>query len=275
MVSYSSTRLEVILHCKYFFSIRSATIFQHDHSQPSDYQGSWEPLPRIATPEIPIAPCPSPLGLPESTSKDCNVPCGVLSSAWKTSSADSSGSNCQIVVTEELLNALISQFPQGRIFTLDSSTDGDDYVSFKSVHVDPENQTKRIQMISRQVMQLLPGARSVLFFPLWDYHKSRWMAGTLVWTQDSHRALGMEELHYFKVFGDSIVSEVSRAHWTATETSKFDFISSVSHELRSPLHGILASAELLYATPLQPAQKEIIRMIETSGLTLLDTTDHL
>lgn len=124
-------------------------------------------------------------------------------------------------------------------------------------------------------MQLLPGAQSVLISPLWDYNKSRSMAVTLVWARDTHRALGMEELHYFKVFGDSIVSEVSRVHWMATEKSKFNFISSVSHELRSPLHGILASAELLHATALQPAQEEMVNMIETSGLTLLDTTDHL
>lgn len=99
--------------------------------------------------------------------------------------------------------------------------------------------------------------------------------GNALWTRGTHRALGMEELHYFKVFGDSIVSKVSRVHWMATEKSKFNFVSSVSHEFRLPLHGILASAELLHATALQPAQEEMVKMIETSGLTLLDTTDHL
>ena len=138
-----------------------------------------------------------------------------------------------------------------------------------------ESQSDQIQKVSEELARILPGAKSVLFFPLWDYHTSRWMAGTLVWTRDGHRPLGTEELNYFKVFGNSIVSEISRVHWTTTEKSKFDFISSVSHELRSPLHGILASAELLHATSLQPAQLEMVRMIESSGLTLLDTTDHL
>lgn len=193
----------------------------------------------------------------------------------KDTSLDSSDVNCPINITAELLSLLIARFPQGQTFTLDTSTDNDDYVSFGNDNGTSPNQAKSIQRISRQIMQLLPGAQSVLVSPLWDYNKSRWMAVTLVWTRDTHRALGMEELHYFKVFGDSIVSEVSRVHWMATEKSKFNFISSVSHELRSPLHGILASAELLHTTALQPTQEELVKMIETSGLTLLDTTDHL
>jgi signal transduction histidine kinase len=115
----------------------------------------------------------------------------------------------------------------------------------------------------------------VIFLPLWDWNKSRWLSGVLAWTKSSFRALGLEELHYFNVFGDSIISEVSRMRWAGDERSKFDFISSVSHELRSPLHGILASAELLDATSLDGVQSEMVKMIERSGLTLLDTTNHM
>lgn len=192
----------------------------------------------------------------------------------KDTSPDGSSASCPGKITAELLSLLIARFPQGQTFTLDASTDNDD-LSFGNDTSTSANEAKSMQRISQQITQLLPGAQSVLVSPLWDYTKSRWMAVTLVWTRDPHRALGMEELHYFKVFGNSIVSEVSRLHWMATEKSKFNFISSVSHELRSPLHGILASAELLHTTALEPAQEEILRMIETSGLTLLDTTDHL
>lgn len=241
---------------------------------------SWEPLPKsvspvsTVSPQLPVTPSLSPLGLSGSTPEDLNAPCDILSSALRKSSPGDAASISQIDVTEELLSLLIAFFPQGQIFTSSDSAETDDYLAFGS-GVSSGARAKKIQTISQQVMKLVPGADSVLFLPLWDYHKSRWMAGTLVWARDSRRVLGMEELHYFKVFGDSIVSEVSRVHWMTTEKSKFDFISSVSHELRSPLHGILASAELLHATPLQPAQEDMIKMIETSGLTLLDTTDHL
>jgi signal transduction histidine kinase len=79
----------------------------------------------------------------------------------------------------------------------------------------------------------------------------------LVWTRDSERALQLEELHYFKAFGASIMSEIAQIEWLASEKSKSDFISSINHELRSPLHGMLASADRLTANDLQPAQYDI------------------
>lgn len=163
-------------------------------------------------------------------------------------------------LSEEFLRTLIKKFPGGHIFNTD-----DEPCRTQTTH----------QELSRRLAQSLPEAKSVLFIPLWDWNKSHWLAGTLVWTKNSHRPLGMEELHYFKVFGDSIISEISRVHWRATERSKFDFVSSISHELRSPLHGILGSTELIQSTPLQPSQHEMIKMVEKSGLTLLETIDHL
>lgn len=176
------------------------------------------------------------------------------------------------MVTEDLLHSLITYFPEGHVFDTDrqdgSTLGGDDTLPLAS-------ESEPSQMIAHRLSQQLPDARYVLFYPLWDWSKSRWLAGTLVWTNGCHRPLGTEELHYFKAFGDSIISEVSRLHWTASENSKFDFVTSISHELRSPLHGILASAELLHDVPLQPTQHDIVKMISTSGITLLDTIDHL
>ncbi|KAJ6119974.1 hypothetical protein N7523_004254 [Penicillium sp. IBT 18751x] len=164
------------------------------------------------------------------------------------------------VLSEDILRELIKTYPGGHIFNMDDE-------SCSTANTQKE--------VSRHLAQSLPLAKSVLFIPLWDWNKSHWLAGTVVWTKNSHRPLGMEELHYFKVFGDSIISEISRVHWRATERSKFDFVSSISHELRSPLHGILGSTELIQYTPLQPYQHDMTQMIEQSGLTLLDTIDHL
>lgn len=163
-------------------------------------------------------------------------------------------------LSEDILRKLIKTYPGGHIFNMD----------------DEPCETENAQHeVSRCLAKSLPQAKSVLFIPLWDWNKSHWLAGTVVWTKNSHRPLGMEELHYFKVFGDSIISEISRVHWRATERSKFDFVSSISHELRSPLHGILGSTELIQSTPLQPSQYDMTKMIEKSSLTLLDTIDHL
>lgn len=59
------------------------------------------------------------------------------------------------------------------------------------------------------------------------------------------------------------------------DKAKGDFISSVSHELRSPLHGILASAEFLADTDLDSFQRSFVDTIESCGRTLLDTINHV
>lgn len=38
---------------------------------------------------------------------------------------------------------------------------------------------------------------------------------------------------------------------------------------------MLASVELLHTTDLQPAQQDMLTMIETCGLTLMDTLNYL
>lgn len=52
-------------------------------------------------------------------------------------------------------------------------------------------------------------------------------------------------------------------------------MSSISHELRSPLHGVLASTELLQDSSLDTAQADMVNTIESCGRTLLDTIDHV
>ena len=100
-------------------------------------------------------------------------------------------------------------------------------------------------------------------------------SGCLVWTTDSKRLLDEEDLAYFSVFGHSVMAELSRIELMTADNAKSDFISSISHELRSPLHGILGCAELLRETLNSPSQKELISMVEICGKTLLDTMNHL
>ncbi|KAJ6006414.1 hypothetical protein N7451_004358 [Penicillium sp. IBT 35674x] len=235
---------------------------------PPEEQGSWEPLPKRAG-SYPTASDPlDPLNIP---TREVNTTCDVLGLSIKPRARGLP--NGSITVPEMLLNVLVTHFPHGQIFEIPSLEETSNDQS--QAHSDPLLPPQNYEMVLQHLARILPDATSVLFCPLWDYHKSRWMAGTLVWTHDNHRPLEPDELNYFKVFGDSIVSEIARISWSTTEKSKFDFISSISHELRSPLHGILASAELLNTTLLEPVQGDMIKMIESSGHTLLDTTDQL
>jgi signal transduction histidine kinase/CheY-like chemotaxis protein len=60
-----------------------------------------------------------------------------------------------------------------------------------------------------------------------------------------------------------------------TEATKSDFVSSLSHELRSPLHGCLAAVEILRETALDKSQTDLLEMIESCADTLLYTMNHL
>lgn len=67
------------------------------------------------------------------------------------------------------------------------------------------------------------------------------------------------------------MAEVSRLSALVLTQMKTDFISSISHELRSPLHGVLASVEFLQETDLTEVQADMIGNINASGRVLLDT----
>ncbi|KAL6230658.1 hypothetical protein BDW75DRAFT_222028 [Aspergillus navahoensis] len=211
-------------------------------SQKTDLLG-WEPLPKNADPR---PRCQYP-----NDPQAGEIMCDTLGLASNEISPLNG-------ISELLLRELITALPQGGVFHPDAGSDN-------------------LDLLETRLAKSFPQAKSLLFIPLWDWNKGQWLAGTFVWTKDGdqERALGLDELHYFKVFGDSIISEIARLDWSQKEKSKFNLISSVSHELRSPLHGMLANAELLSASVLQPEQRETVNALQTCGITLLDTINHL
>ncbi|KAI9771345.1 MAG: hypothetical protein M1840_002315 [Geoglossum simile] len=138
----------------------------------------------------------------------------------------------------------------------------------------PSQVSSRTEM--NALLQMLPDARSVVLFPLWDSHRERWFAGSFAWTTRSTRVLThAEDLSYLAAFGNSIMADVARLDAMAADRAKSDFISSISHELRSPLHGILASVEFLQDTKIDLFQNSMIDTIERCGRSLLDTIQHV
>jgi signal transduction histidine kinase/CheY-like chemotaxis protein len=190
-------------------------------------------------------------------------------------------------IPEFMLRRLLRKHPHGQIFSSERPTFADSCEG-KLWHISGSPQTNsnqnlirerrkmlEIQTDSQLLLEWLPGAQSIIFYPLWDSQKARWFAGCIGWTTDPKRALQSEEVTYLAAFGNSVMAEINRIEAVANDRAKSDFISNISHELRSPLHGILASAELLQDSSTGAEQDSMIEMVHVCGRTLLDTMNHL
>lgn len=126
------------------------------------------------------------------------------------------------------------------------------------------------------IIRLFPGARSVIIIPLWDAQKKRWVAGGFLWTNSPTRIFTTDgTMSFLKVFGLVVMADIYKISLKAEETMKSNILGSISHELRSPLHGLVGAVELLHDSKLDAVQHNVLNIIETSGKTLVDTINHL
>lgn len=189
------------------------------------------------------------------------------------------------------VNHLIDRYPRGKIFHIER--DGSIAVSFEGLANDvsqaytakdwavqtasPKEQNLEMEMMEiKYLHKVLPDARCIAIYPVWDFQRGRWFTVNLVWANDPGRILSEpKDLTYMAAFSNSVMAEVCHMDVEAADRAKGDFISSISHELRSPLHGILGTVELLQETVSTYAQKGLVETVYSCGRTLLDTLNHL
>ncbi|KAG0636886.1 hypothetical protein HOY80DRAFT_1138752 [Tuber brumale] len=194
-------------------------------------------------------------------------------------------------LSEPFLHSLVDSCPQGRIFTYSKGIDGE----YEAVELECDIGCSEIvstvsdsgcasthpggkSVCKTQIETLkefLPESRSLVFVPLYDFEGNLFAVG-FAWSNSKTRVFCKDiEGTYMIAFGNSIMAEIGRLHSVSADRAKGDFISSVSHELRSPLHGILASAEFLSETDLDNFQRSFVDTVESCGRTLLDTINHV
>ncbi|KAG5926932.1 hypothetical protein E4U42_002808 [Claviceps africana] len=211
------------------------------------------------------------------------------SSGWSDSSAPVlgfSGSLKSPKLPQRFLRKLLQRYPKGTIFNFNqngtvqsSECSGEETSADQDASAVPRKSGKRLRMKRSEqetLMNLLPGARCVAFAPVWDPSTQRWSAGTFAYTKASSRVFSTRsELSHLIAFGTIVMSEVSRLKAKLAQRSRMDVLSSLSHELRSPLHGVVLSVDMLHDSALDRFQKDVVHTIESCGRTLLDTVDHL
>ncbi|UKZ84502.1 uncharacterized protein TrAFT101_000408 [Trichoderma asperellum] len=213
------------------------------------------------------------------------------------------GSMRRINMAQPFLAKLLQRYPKGHIFNFGSngelqssdSSDDDGWVtdlskdSDKPVQPAPQqpvpddaSQSKRHKRPwarhneGRIIQEVFPKARSVAFVPVWDPRKQRWCAGAFIYTLTPTRIFTVgAELNFLKAVSILAIAETLRLKTFAANQAKSDALSSLSHELRSPLHGAVLGIELLRDTELTVFQGNIAHTIEICCRTLVDTVDHL
>ncbi|KAJ4295492.1 hypothetical protein N0V90_007505 [Kalmusia sp. IMI 367209] len=208
-------------------------------------------------------------------------PCVVLGAArFKSPSTVSSPTN-PYSMTESVLKHLLRSYTHGQIFNFDDEAapttqtalvTGDE----SDLAVSRRSDSVRSADDEQVLKELFPQARSLIIYPLWDAHRDRWFSSLIMWSSDPMRVFTSEqELSYLSAFSNSIMAEVARLDTRLADSAKADFISSISHELRSPLHGILGMTDLLKDTAIDNQQQSHVTTIETCGKTLLETINHV
>lgn len=184
----------------------------------------------------------------------------------------------QTQLPEVSLQRFIRAYPGGHVFTADELGPIDDSYGvgkpFESRRT-ADQESMRLKNDIAALFRLLPAAKYVIFLPLWHFQRECWYAAALGWVEDPTRAIGVADISLVSAFGNSVMAEVSRLEALAASRAKSDFVSSLSHELRSPLHGIMASSELLRDVLSDRHLLSTLDMLDSCATTLLDTFNNL
>ena len=216
-------------------------------------------------------------------------PCVLLGSALSKNIRETlSPVDMQYQMSESVLRHLLRSYSHGQIFNFDDDACITPAINSPSANgemeasdgfpfnVSRKSESTRSQDDENFLRSVFPRAKSLVLYPLWDSHRDRWFASAVIWSSDPMRVFTSEqELSFLAAFSNSVMAEIARLDTKLADAAKADFISSISHELRSPLHGILGMTDLLKDTAIDGQQTSHVQTIETCGKTLLETINHV
>ncbi|KAH7156635.1 hypothetical protein EDB81DRAFT_928701 [Dactylonectria macrodidyma] len=222
------------------------------------------------------------------------LPCRVLGASRSAETCKTSSFSLPRPLQQKFLSRLLHRYPNGHIFNFDAKNtlqrrDSSNENLPELLH---SNASKKLACSGesgdhqdppctrkdegRILLETFPDARSIAFVPIWDPKRERWTIGAFAYTSTPTRIFTVEgDLNYLRAFGMLATTEKLRLETVMADKAKADALGSLSHELRSPLHGIILGVELLNDTTLSVVQENLTHMVETCCRTLADTVDHL
>ncbi|KAI1341181.1 hypothetical protein F5Y15DRAFT_406589 [Xylariaceae sp. FL0016] len=201
----------------------------------------------------------------------------------------SADSFSQGLITRQSLRRCISKYPFGQTFYLNKGrvmsdknlSPGEVVTGGGSRHCgyqqpEQESEDRPLQTpLPEEVLERIPDAKWLIFLPLFNYAEAEWFSAGFIWGKDLGFGDPNLALSFIKTFGSCMMSEVTNMEVLNTNIAKSTFIASISHDLRSPLHGLLGNMEFLEDTLTSAYQTSLLGAMETCSKTLLDTIDHL
>jgi hypothetical protein len=136
----------------------------------------------------------------------------------------------------------------------------------------PRKRTTRAAL-GKMMFDLFPKVRSICLIGLWDPVRQKNHSACIILSYSPIRIF--DDLNYIDAFCMCVTAQLGRQDVDQANKAKSDFISSISHELRSPLHGILGTTEMLLEEVTDANIRQMISQIDSCGRTLSDTTEHL
>lgn len=209
--------------------------------------------------------------------------CRIIGFATRSrSTLTSSSSSRQLALGDNELRSFIRRYPRGKVFNFADagvySSSGEDPASGFSENEGGQNpgprrlRKTRTSRDAARLGKIMTGAKTIAFLPMWDDDAETFASACFTWSTTPLRFFTeAHDISYISIFGHSLMAELARLNAIASDQAKGKFISSISHELRSPLHGVLAGTELLQETDLTAFQQEMVLGVSLAGRTLLDT----
>lgn len=177
------------------------------------------------------------------------------------------------------ISGLVKRYPHGKLFTLDpeillQTSSSSDESGMLSSHRKPRKQRLHKEADVKLLQRHFPTARQMVFIPIWDAVSDCWSACFLYNCSD-YRTITTTEFLFCVTFCNSIAGEFARLAAVNADKQKQSFIGSVSHELRSPLHGILGAMEFLVDTDCTSFQRSLIDTASSCAGNLLDMVQQI
>jgi hypothetical protein len=166
------------------------------------------------------------------------------------------------------VDKIIEMFPHGAVL---HRLDGDWLTSTSEASrplLDPE--------IRDALDKSFQSSQQLLVMPLFDVLHNRTAAICVGWLNDYSRVYSdRSDLPFVSAFCMSTISEVLRLETQMLERVKSDFLGSISHEMKTPLHQTLGNLELLLQTSCSDEQCDLLVNARFGATQLLETINRI